>query len=153
MTTAFTGQQRLKGQEIQFRVLQDNTLLDALTATGGVKEEMQLEMKEDGFIGETTDRYDEVFKGWKVDMSNMQVFSADWARFQQAVEQRARRITPGTIFNAVRVDSYSDGSQVIYTYTNLTFGPIPTDAAGRTEFVKVSLSMGCSERDVAYEGI
>lgn len=153
MTTAFNGQQRLKGQEVQFRVLQDSSLLDAITATAGVKEEMQLEQKDDGFIGYTTDYYDEVFKGWKVDMTGIQIFSADWARLQQAIENRARRITPGTQFNAVRTDSYSDGTTVVYTYKNLVFGPIPTDASGRTEFVKVSLSMSCSERDVAYEGI
>jgi hypothetical protein len=149
----FTGQQRLKGQEIQFRILQDTELLDAVTAFGAFNEKMELEMKQDGFIGETTDRYDDVFKGWKVDISKMHIFSTDFAALQAAIESRARRITPGTIFNAVRTDTFADGSTLVITYQNLVFGEMPTDVGGRTEFVTVSFSMGCSERDVAFEGI
>jgi hypothetical protein len=84
---------RLKGQETQIQVLQDGTLVGAINAVMSFNDTCKLEKKEDGFLGETTNRYDEVFNGYDGG-AEMQVSEQGWINFQQAVKARAKRETP-----------------------------------------------------------
>lgn len=136
---------RLRGQEVEVRIFTDGVLEDTLTLQSSFEETFKLEKKEDGFLGETSNRYDHIFNGidGKVEL---QVNSADWMRFQNAIKAQAQRRTPATQINMVRTDFYASGQTAIITYSDCKFGPSPTSVAGRGEFVKVSLDFSCSER-------
>jgi len=140
-------QPRLKGQEISVRVLQDGRLLTSLDSIGSFNENVDLEMKQDGFLGEPTNRFDEVLNGFGGDFE-MQTTSSGWMAWQLAVIDRATRRTPGTVFNVIRTDLYANGDSIIYTYADVKWGAQPTSVGSRGDFVKVKASFGCSERPV-----
>ncbi len=137
---------RLRGQEVEVRILTNGVPEATITSIASMEETFKLEKKEDGFLGEVTNRYDHIFNGIDGKME-FQVNSNDWIAFQNAIKAQAQRKQPGTIINMIRTDYYANGQTTIITYGDCKFGPQPTSVAGRGEFVKVSLDFSCSDRD------
>lgn len=142
-----TTQSRLKGQEISIRVVQDATTVDTLDSIGSFNEEVALEIKEDGFLGEPVNRFDEILNGFSGDFE-MQLTNAAWVRWQQAIIDRATRRRPALKFNVVRTDFYASGDSSIFTYKDVKWGAQPTSLGSRGDYVKVKASFKCSERAV-----
>jgi hypothetical protein len=141
-----TNDPRLRGQEVEVRIFTNGNLEDTIVAIASFEETFKLEKKEDGFLGEFSNRYDHIFNG--IDgKCEFQVNSADWMTFQNAVKLQAQRKQPATQINLVRTDYYASGQTAIITYADCKFGAMPTSVAGRGEFVKVSLDFSCSDRD------
>lgn len=147
-----TNDPRLRGQEVEVRIFANGVLQDSITAVASFEETFKLEKKEDGFLGEQSNRYDDIFNGIDGRME-FQVNSADWMLFQNAIKLRAQRKQPGTVINMVRTDFYANGQTAIVTYADCKFGASPTSVAGRGEFVKVSLDFSCTERDEQFSSV
>lgn len=144
--------QRLKGQEVEIRITQAGVLSTAIKAPASFNETVKFEKKEDGFLGETTNRYDTIYNG--VDGSiEFQVSDQEWMLLQQAIQDKARRKTPDVKFNLVRTDFYANGDTPSRTYTDVEFGPQPTSVASRGDFVKVTLDFSCSEYVDDLQGV
>lgn len=143
---------RLKGQEISIRVTENGVVTDTLDSITTFNDEMKLETKEDGFLGEKVNRFDEVLNGYGGDFE-MQTARASWIRFQQAIADRATRRKPNTVFNVIRTDLFANGSSLVFTYADVKWGAQPTTVGGRGEFVKVKASFVCSERHVIENAI
>jgi hypothetical protein len=142
-----TTQSRLKGQEVSIRVVQDATTVDTLDSISSMNDEVALEIKEDGFLGEPVNRFDEILNGYGGDFE-MQLTNANWTRWQQAIIDRATRRKPSLKFNIVRTDFYASGDSSIFTYKDVKWGSMPTTIGARGDFVKVKASFKCSERSV-----
>jgi|GEM_PF-1154239 len=140
-----TNDPRLRGQEVEVRIVTNGTLEDTITAIATFEETFKLEKKEDAFLGETNNRYDHIFMGIEGRME-FQVNSNTWMVFQNIIKLQAQRKTPGTKINLTRTDYYANGDTSIITYSDCKFGPSPTSVAGRGEFVKVTLDFSCSDR-------
>lgn len=140
-----TNDPRLRGQEVEVRIVANGTLENSITAVATFEETFKLEKKEDGFLGETNNRYDHIFQGIEGKME-FHVNSNDWMLFQNVIKLQAQRKTPNTQINLTRTDYYANGQTSIVTYADCKFGPSPTSVAGRGEFVKVSLDFSCSDR-------
>lgn len=138
---------RLKGQEVEIRVTRGGSVVNSITAIGTFNDQVMIETLQDGFLGEVTDRFDDIVKGYGFDLE-FQVSEAAWIDFQQATIDRAQRLTPDVIFNVIRTDFYSNGDTLIITYMDVKFGPQPTSIASRADFVKVRLEGKCSNRTV-----
>lgn len=143
---------RLKGQEVEIRLVQDANVLMTIAAIGSFNDTVDTETKQDGFLGEKVDRFDDVLKGFSLDLE-FQVNQAAWIDLQTAIINRATRTVLGTVFNVVRIDFYSNGDSAILTYKDVKFGPQPTSISNRTDFVKVKLSGKCSERTVQKNAV
>lgn len=140
---------RLRGQEVEIRIFTDSVLEDSITLVSSFEETFKLEKKEDGFLGETTNRYDHIFNG--IDgKTEFQVNSSAWMRFQNAIKAQAQRKTPATVINLVRTDFYANGETAVVTYADCKFGASPTSVPARGDFVKVSLDFSCSDRDEQF---
>lgn len=140
---------RLRGQEVEVRLITNGVPEATITAIGSCEETFKLEKKEEGFLGEVTNRYDHVFNG--IDAKcEFQVNSTDWMVFQNAIKAQAQRKQPGTVINIVRTDYYANGQTAVITYGDCKFGPSSTSVAGRGEFVKVSLDFSASDRDEQF---
>ena len=87
---------RLKGQELEIRILVDGVLQDAFTAQVSFDDSIKTELKEQGYLGEKTNRHDEVYNGTDFNLK-MHVESNKWMTFQKLITDRAQRITPGTV--------------------------------------------------------
>lgn len=136
---------RLLGTDVSIRIVRDGGQVTTVNAVGSFNDEVKLEMKQDGFLGEPVDRFDTVHHGYGGDLE-MQVNRHTWQTdFVASIEERAKRLVFHT-FNVVRTDRYSNGQNAVSTYKDVAWGPIPTSIPSRGDYVKVKLSWGCSER-------
>lgn len=132
------AQQRIKGQEVSILISQDNDLQTELTDIQNFNIELDIELLEQGYLGEGNNRHDEVFKGAKFDFE-MHTHSQDIFTLAQAVLDRARRKSPNIVFNIVATLSYPNGDTPVVTLPDCKFGAIPINVPGRTEYVKVKI--------------
>lgn len=140
---------RLRGQEVELRLVVDGTVEANVTLFSSMDETMKLEKKEDGFLGETTNRYDHIFNGYDGKLK-CQLNSSDYQLYANKIKAQAQRKTPGTVFNIVRTDYYANGQTLVKTYLDCKFGPAPTSVGGRGEFVTFELDFSCSDTDEQF---
>lgn len=143
---------RLKGQEVEIRVVASGTVVQEISAIASFNDNVKLELKEDGFLGEVTNRYDEILNGFGGDLE-FQVTQATWYEFVNRITDRAQRKTPEVVFNVIRVDFFANGQSAIVTYEDVKWGPIPSSVASRGDFVKPRLEFGCSTRSVQINAL
>jgi len=136
--------QRLLGQQVSIIIIQDSAPLTELNCIRSFSFTYELEMKDEGYLGETTNRKDSVFKGVKMDLelhtNNNKIFTL----IQSAVD-KARRRTPGTRINIKCSLVYSNGDTVRVTFPDVEFGDFPVSIGSRTDYVTVKLDAACSE--------
>ena len=136
---------RLRGQEVRIVVLQNGSTVSEINSITMMDTNTDLVIQEDGFLGEVVNRYDTILNGYGGNFE-LHVTTADYIALEKAAVEKAQRLVPGTVFNVVRVDLFADGTSNIHTFTNVAWGPIPENIAGRAAFVKVKLSFKCSEK-------
>jgi hypothetical protein len=143
---------RIKGQELSIRVVDNGNLVTSLDSISSFNEEMKSEIKEDGFLGENTNRFDDIHNGYGGDFE-FQFRRADWVEFQLRVEARQTRKNPNIVFNVVRTDLYPDGSSTIFTYLDVKWGAMTSGVGSRGDFVKGKTSFACSKRTVKQNAL
>jgi len=143
---------RLKGQEVSIRISAAGVVQDSIDAVASFNDSVAYELKEDGFLGETVNRFDEILNGYGGDME-FQPTRANWNLLEQQITARATRETPDLEFTIVRTDFYPNGDTTIYTYKDVSFGPLPTTVASRGDYVKVRLEFRCSERPIKINAL
>lgn len=143
---------RLKGQEVSIRVVDNGNVVASLDSIASFNEEMKSEIKEDGFLGESTNRFDDIHNGYGGDFE-FQFRRADWANFQLRVQARQERRNPNIVFNVVRSDIYPDGSTTVYTYVDAKWGPMTSSVGSRADFVKGKCQFACSKRPVKQNAL
>lgn len=147
-----TTQLRLRGQEVSVRVLQDGNVINTIDSISSFNETVALEIKEDGFLGEGTNRFDEILNGFGGDFE-AQTTSSNFIQLQLAVIEKATRRRPGLTFNVVRVDLYPNGDSSVFTYVDVHWGEQPVTIGGRAEYVKYKASFKCSDRPVLINSL
>ena len=110
--------QRLKGQEISVRVIQAGNVINSIDAISAFNNNVALEIKEQGYLGEVVNRFDEILNGFGGDFE-FHVTRADWNNLVSAIIDRAQRRTPEVVFNVVRTDFYPNGDSAVYTYQDV----------------------------------
>lgn len=140
-------EQRLLGQDVTVRLVRDGTVVSEIKAIGSFDESMENEIKEENFLGRFATDYSEVFNGFKGNLE-FQTDQAAWIVFLTAIQARAQRANPATVFNVVRSDLYANGESNVFVYQDVAWGAAGTALAGRKDFKKVKLSFACSDRQV-----
>jgi predicted RNA-binding protein (virulence factor B family) len=143
---------RIKGQEVSIRVVDNGNLVASLDSIASFNEEMSSEIKEDGFLGESTNRYDDIHNGYKGDFE-FQLRRSDWTDFQLRVQARQERRNPNIVFNVVRTDLYPDGTSTVFTYLDAKWGSMSAGAGSRADFVKAKAQFACSKRTVKQNAL
>jgi hypothetical protein len=136
--------QRLLGQNVAIIIIQDSAPIQEISCIRSFSFTYEQELKDEGYLGETTNRKDSVFKGMKMDMelhtNNNKVFQL----IQSAVD-KARRRTPGTRINIKCTLTWPNGDIARVTFPDVEFGAFPINANSRTDYVTVKLEAACSE--------
>jgi hypothetical protein len=141
MTAFLTTQnpsQRIKGQEVTVLVTQGGVLQDTLTDIQSFEVEAQFEIKSMGYLGEVSNRKDEIYNGCKFTME-LHLHTQDWFNFQQQIKNKAQRLSPSLIFNISSVLSFPNGQTPSLTIPDAHFGPNPLSISSRGDYVKVKL--------------
>lgn len=136
---------RLKGQEISVRAVADGVVVDSLDSISNFNENVDIETKSEGFLGETANRFDSQFNGFGGDFE-FQVHNSRWVAFQQLIIAKAKRENPGVIFNVIVTEFYPNGDTVVYSYVDASFGAMPKTIASKNDYVKIKGSFQCTDR-------
>lgn len=137
-------EQRIKGQEVSILITRDGALEDTLTDIQNFNMDTELELIVKGYLGEKTNRKDDIFNGIKFDLE-LHLHKQDWFNFQAAIVSRAKRDTPDVKFNITGVMSFPNGDTPTVLLPDCKFGAIPMNVSARGDYVKVKLSGGCDD--------
>jgi len=129
---------RIRGQETTVLIVRDGQLEDTLTNVRNFNFEYQLEIQSMGYLGEKSERKDEILKGVKGDLE-LHLHSQQWFAFVQAILRRASRETPDVVFNITSVLSFPNGETPSITLADVKFGAIPHNTSDRTDYLTVKL--------------
>jgi hypothetical protein len=138
--------QRIKGQEVQVLFVRASVLEDTLTDTKDFEFEPKFELKEQGYLGEKTNRYDEIFNGAKF-TGTLHLHTQAFFTFQQAIVQRATRQTPDVVFNISSVMNFPNGDTPTVMLPDVKWGEQPVKVGSRGDYLEVRVTGACSEYD------
>lgn len=136
---------RLKGQETDIRMLRNGSPTQVAKATSNFSMTDELEVLEEEYIGETTSRYDDIYKGTSF---NFEIHLEDGAPFDlrtQAIGRAQRRGGEAAArFDIAFVGGLPDGTIKSLTLVDVKFGSVETTVGGRSEFVTMKFEGSCS---------
>ena len=142
-------QQRIKGQEVTLLIVRDGALEAELTDIQNFNAEFMLEQIAQGYLGEKTERHDEVYKGTKGDME-LHTHSEDVFVFIQALIDRAKRNTPDVVFNISAVMAFPNGQTPTVLFPDVKFGPVPLNLPSRGEYAKFKFDFVCDDIEFQF---
>ena len=133
---------RILGQDSVVTIVQDNQPVAAIDSIKSLEITLQTEILKEQFLGETTDRRDEIFRGVAGKME-AQLSSDALLQLANAIVQRAQNRQSGTRINIKTTFQFPNGDRAMYVLPDVKFGNIPISNKGRTEYVEVSLEFEC----------
>lgn len=130
---------RILGQEAAIAIMQDGQLLTRIDSITSVEIELELEIMEEGYLGEKSNRIDSVFNGVRVKIEG-HCNSQAYFELADAIAARAQRRTGG----AVRIDivgsfAFPNGEFPSIAIPDVHFQTIPFSLGSRSEFMQFSL--------------
>jgi len=139
--------QRIKGQEVQLLFVVDGVAKEAITDIRNFEVAAQLELLKEGYLGETTDRRDDVFHGLR---GKMELHFESRAVLDLIVQliDRARRRTPGTRVNIKATLNFPNGDRPRVLIQDAFFGEAPMTFGSRSDYGSVNLEFESSEYTV-----
>ena len=144
-----SAQQRLRGQECTLIIIRDGEVETELTDIASFNWSAVAESMATGFLGERTERTDDIYKHCKGDFELQLHSAAAWTNFRAAVKARQQRITPDVQFNIALVESYPNGDEQTITFSDVKFAEFPQSIGSRTDYVKVKIDFMCDDYSVA----
>lgn len=139
--------QRIKGQEVEAIIIVDGAPQRTITAIRSIEVAFQLEMLSEGYLGETTNRRDALFRGVRGRME-MHMENADVFTLIQKIIERARNRQAGTRINVKATLRYPNGDRPRVVIPDVEFGEIPMNFASRSDYGTVSLDFEAQEAQV-----
>lgn len=139
--------QRIKGQEAEILLVIDGETQNTITDVRSFEVAVKLELKEEGYIGEKTNRYDEIFNGMRGRME-LHFENEDIFGLFQSIVDRAKRRTPGTQVNVKVTLNFPNGDRPRVLLSNVFFGEIPMAFGSRGDYGTVSLEFACEDFSV-----
>lgn len=136
--------QRLKGQETVISFVGPTGDEEGLQDVSSFEAELMIDNLQEGYLGETADRFDDIFMGVsgrvEIHMETPQYF-----RFTQRVQDRAQRRTPASgKFNAKARFRFPNGTSFRLTFEDIFFEGLPLRAPTRSDYVQATIAWKCS---------
>ena len=138
---------RIRGQEVEVLLLVDGTIQDTITDVRSFEVAAKLEIQEEGYLGEKTNRYDEIFKGIRGRME-MHFENKDILTLMKSIINRAKRRTPGTQINVKATLNFPNGDRPRVLINNAFFGEIPLNFASRSDYGTASLEFQAEDLSI-----
>lgn len=136
--------QRIKGQEVSLTIVADGNLQTELTDIRSFDAEVMIENKEEGYLGEKSDRFDEIYKGAKGSFE-IHMHSGDYFDYMRSIIDRAQRNTPDVTFSVAGTMFFPSGETRTMAFNDITFGGQPINVPARADYVSVKIEFYCSE--------
>ena len=135
---------RLRGEQVEIKLIQNGAPVDTWRAVMSGDLTCKNDILEEGFLGETAQRYDSIFMGWSLSIE-LQMERAAEEQFVDAVQAKNQRRAGAPVrFDVVWTNSYPDAHVTLRVLEDLEFGEFKISAGGRSDFVKLSFDASCS---------
>lgn len=133
---------RAKGQDVRVTLTTPDGTADVINE-GGIKSaniEFKMKLLDEGYLGETTNRKDDIFEGVSFEME-AHLTRPQYAAIVQAIVARSQRRTPAEAqFNMLMSITMGTGLRTRIVVEDAFFGPLPFNVGGRDEYVTVKIS-------------
>lgn len=135
---------RFTGQDVQISVTVDNRPILNVIAIASFEWTYKIALKEQGYLGETKDRVDEIYKNIngtiEFHASSEEVFS-----LVDVIVARARRRRPPRprITTKGQINFPATGRQAIVVFFDQSFGDIPARVQSREDYGAFSVPFAC----------
>jgi hypothetical protein len=129
---------RIKGQETSIQVIQNGVVQQSLVDIKSFESEELLTILTEEYLGETTARYDEIYKGFSFRLE-AHIETRNYLDFRATVVNKARRRIAGVRINIGVTLQFPGGPRVRVLLKDCHFGPMPLNIPGRSEYVTVQL--------------
>ena len=136
--------ERIKGQEVEVMLVIGGRPYTSITAVRSLEVNFDGEIKQEGYLGESTDRFDSVFKGFKGSIE-YHIESRELLDMAMALTNIARRRLPGVQVNIRATFNFPSGRVARLVLVNAVFGAFPFSVGGRSEYGSVKLEFASSE--------
>lgn len=144
--------QRAKGQEVRVVLVAPTGTVNALGEGGvaSIEFEFMQEILSEAYLGETTERKDDIFKGTRGNLE-AHLANQDYFRFVDAVIARSQRRTPAdATFNIFASIQLANGQRPRVLLEDIFFGALPINVGARDEYVTVSIDFECAQGRFLY---
>ncbi len=135
--------QRIKGQEVTLSFVTPEGSAEGLEDVLSFEAELELEILEEAYLGETSMRYDDIYKGVS-GTCELHLEAQDYFKFTQQVQDRAERRAPAAgVFNATASFQFPNGQRPRLTFENIFWGSLPIRVPEQSGYVSVTLTWKC----------
>lgn len=141
--------QRVKGQEVEIAITSGGVIQDTLTDIHNFNVEFESEVKSQGYLGEKTDRKDDIYHGVKFDFE-MHTHSQDWLHFIIAIHDRQKRNTPNLVINIGAVLFYPNGDEPQIFIPDAKFGAQAVSTASRADYTNKKIQGEADDMAVMF---
>jgi hypothetical protein len=141
--------QRIRGADVALAITVANALQNTLTAIDNFGATFKFEKIVQRYLGEQTVRTDEIFAGVEGKMK-LHLYDEAFGQFVLALENRARRLTPTTVFNHVAQMNFPNGEQPVLSFPDVNYGDVPLEMTNAKDYVSLDLDFVCSEFDIQF---
>ena len=134
---------RIRGEEVELILLVDGSPRDNFSFIRSTEITFKSELKEEGYLNETTQRYDTIFNGIS-GKAEAHFDSPEVLTIIRLAVDKARRRTPGTRFNIKQTLNFPSGRRARIIIPDIEFGPLPIKFGGRASYGEFSLDYAAS---------
>lgn len=138
---------RAKGQEVEIILVANGSPQRNITAIKSLECEFDLEILQEGYLGETTDRSDYVFKGMTGKLE-AHIEGKDLLDLLKSIIDNARRRVAGTRINIKASLNLPDGTRPMIVMRDVSFGSTPVNFGGRAEYVAWNTNFRCDSPSI-----
>lgn len=135
---------RLMGQDTDLVLEVGGQPVDAISTIKDFSFEFEQETKDEGYVGETTNRKDAIFKGVKGSFT-MHLTTRAQIVWVQSIINKSRNRGTGPTVNLKTTLKFPNGDRVRYIFPDVEFGSFPFNVGGRSDFVSVKVDFVGSE--------
>lgn len=139
--------QRIKGQEVELILIVDSVPQTNITTVRSFDFAFQLEVLKEGYLGETTDRRDSIFRGiagkFELHIENQSILT-----LVTTVVDKARRRTPGTRINIKSTLNFPNGQRPRIIIPDVEIGEFPFSFGSRSDYLTSTINYEAAEAQV-----
>jgi hypothetical protein len=137
---------RVRGAEVQVRLTRNGVLEKTLTAVKSFQFEAMLEIKQEGYLGESNDRFDDIYKGCSGNLTFHPESQDVWTLMAFIRDRAARRSAQADHHvNLKFVCNLPDGTRPSITIPDAKFSNIPLNAPQRDGYLECTLTFNADD--------
>lgn len=141
--------QRIKGQEVEVLLIVNSAPKTNITTIKSFEVVLDNEIISEGYLGETTERKDAIFKGVSGNME-LHFDNQEIMKVFQTIVDKARRRTPGTKINIKATLNFPGGQRPRVLIPDVEFGALPMGFGSRSDYGNVKLDFAASDMSILY---